>query len=235
MIQRLVLLPGMDGTGELFADFVKALPLEFETEIVRYPTDFSHSYPELMTFVRSAVPASEPFVLMTESYSTPLAIQFAATNPPYLKGLILCAGFASSPVRGWLRFLCSFLSLFLFRLKIPGFAAKLFLIGPNAAPSLLVAVQAAISSVHPKVLTARLRSVLNCDVRAELGRVTVPILYIQASRDRLVHASSMEEIQRIKSQIVVATIAGPHLILQREPQQAAEVVTRFVQGLLWRV
>ena len=34
---KLVLLPGMDGTGELFDSFVKALPQSFTTEIVRYP------------------------------------------------------------------------------------------------------------------------------------------------------------------------------------------------------
>ncbi len=35
----LVLLPGMDGTGCLFADFVSALGSEFETILVRYPSD----------------------------------------------------------------------------------------------------------------------------------------------------------------------------------------------------
>jgi len=36
MIRRLVLLPGMDGTGELFADFVEALPDAFDGRVVRY-------------------------------------------------------------------------------------------------------------------------------------------------------------------------------------------------------
>jgi pimeloyl-ACP methyl ester carboxylesterase len=222
----------MDGTGELFADFVKALPQGFETESVRYPADACLSYPELMTFVRSAVPATEPFVLLAESFSTPLAIQFAATNPSNLKGLVLCAGFATGPVRGWTRFLCSFLSPILFHVVLPRLAASFLLVGPDASSSLHIAIRTAVSSVKPKVLSARLRSVLDCDAQAELGQITVPILYIQASHDRLVRVSCLEEIRRIKPQTVVATIASAHLLLQKEPKQSAEVVARFANQLI---
>jgi len=33
----LLLLPGMDGTGELFADFVKLLPVWIKPLVVSYP------------------------------------------------------------------------------------------------------------------------------------------------------------------------------------------------------
>lgn len=229
---KLVLLPGMDGTGELFTDFVEALPDMFETETARYPTDGCRSYSEMADFVRSVTPESEPFVLIAESFATPLAIQYAATNPPNLKGLVICAGFATSPVRGWLRFIFPFLRPILFRVALPEFAARFFLVGPTAPPSLVAAVRTAVSSVQPKVLSARVRTVLACDVRAELDRVAVPILYIQAKQDRLVSALCLEEIRRIKPQVAVVAIAGPHLLLQREPHQIAEVVARFVQQLV---
>jgi pimeloyl-[acyl-carrier protein] methyl ester esterase len=221
----------MDGTGNLFADFVKGLPGSFETEVVRYPNDYCLSYPNLMNFVRSAGPVSEPFVLVAESFSTPLAIQFAATKPPNLKGLVLCAGFASSPLRGWRCLLGSLFSPFVFRLPLSDFAAKLWLVGPSASPALLSAVKSAISSVQPRVLSARLRAVLNCDARKELTQVAVPILYLQAQQDRLVPASSLEEIRRIKPQTFVAEFSGPHLLFQREPQQTAEIVAKFIRQL----
>ena len=222
------MLPGMDGTGELFANFIKTLPDTFKAETVRYPCDVCLSFAELMPLVRSSIPKSEPFVLVAESFSTPLAIQFAATNPPNLKGLVLCAGFATSPVRGWLRFLGSFLSPLLFRVGLPEFAARFWLVGSDASPALLFAVYTAISSVKPKVLSARLRAVLGCDARKELTQVEVPILYLQAKQDRLVPASCLDEIRRIKPQAEVAAIDGPHLLLQREPKLTAEIVSRFV-------
>jgi hypothetical protein len=58
----LVLLPGMDGTGELLPEFVAALPATVESVIVRYPTERSLGYSELVDFVRAACPSSAPFV-----------------------------------------------------------------------------------------------------------------------------------------------------------------------------
>jgi pimeloyl-[acyl-carrier protein] methyl ester esterase len=231
MIKRLVLLPGMDGTGLLFDDFVKALPSSFSATEVRYPSDSILPYSDLMTFLQSAAPAVEPFVLVAESFSTPLAVQYAAMNPPNLKGLVICAGFVSSPAKGWRRFIVSVMAPVLFRLPFPDFAIRFFLVGPNAATLLIAALRAAISSVRPEVLSGRLRDVLACDARAELAQVAVPILYFQGERDRLVHALCLDEMRRIKPEIAVIAIVGPHLILQREPERAADAIAKFMTQL----
>ena len=226
---KLVLLPGLDGTGELFSEFVAALAGEFETEAVRYPTEQCLSYAELEDFVQAACPISGPFVLLAESFSTPLAIKYAASNPENLAGLVLCAGFATSPMRGWRRFLGLLLAPLMFRVPLPNLAIKLWLVGPDTPPSLWAAMRSAVSSVRSKVLAARLRAVLECDVREELGRVAVPILYIQAQQDHLVSPSCLDEMRRIKPQMAVTVLEGPHLLLQREPRRAAEVVAAFAQ------
>jgi pimeloyl-[acyl-carrier protein] methyl ester esterase len=229
---KLILLPGMDGTGELFAEFIRALPVESEVEVLRYPADRVLSYEQLMPLTQSVFPASEPFVLVAESFSTPLAIQLASTNPPSLKGIVLCAGFVTSPVRGWLRRLCLVFSPVLFSASLPESAARYWLAGSSASPTLLASVRAAISSVRPAVLSARLRAVLECDAQAELSQVAVPIFYLQAKQDRLVNESCLEEIRRIKPQTTVTVMDGPHLLFQREPQLAADAVTEFLQRLM---
>jgi pimeloyl-[acyl-carrier protein] methyl ester esterase len=231
-VLRLVLLPGMDGTGDLFRDFVHALPENFEIKIVRYPTDSSLPYSELTDFVKSATDLSEPYVLIAESFSAPLAIQWAATNPPNLRGLALCAGFATSPVRGLWGFACSLLGPIFFSTIFPKWAIELFLVGPNASPSLVAAVRAAISSVLPKVLSARVRAILNCDARAELSRVAVPVLLLQPKQDRLISGFSLREIRRIIPGAAVEIIDGPHLLLQREPHATADIVARFARYLM---
>lgn len=225
---RLVLLPGMHGTDELFREFMSRLPEPKHIEALHYPTDVSLSYSQLLKAVESFVPATEDFVLLAESFSTPLAIQFAATKPPSLKGLILCAGFSTSPVRGWRRIVASFLTPVLFHLPLPESVCKRWLVGRDASSSLLAAVQTAVSLVHPKVLATRLRAILVCDVRPELSQVTVPILYVQAKQDCLVHEHCVDEIRRVQPQTKVVKIGGPHLILQREPKQAAQAIAEFV-------
>jgi pimeloyl-[acyl-carrier protein] methyl ester esterase len=230
-IRKLVLLPGMDGTSVLFKDFVAALPEDFEPACVGYPIRRYMSYSALEKVVRAACPVAERFVLVAESYSTPIAIRVAATNLPNMAGLILCAGFASSPIRGLRRLACFIAAPVFVRMRLPEFAIERCLAGLDAPSVLIANVRAAMAAVAPQVLAARIQEVLACDVRAELARVEVLTLYLQAKHDRLVGASIVNEVLRAKPDIRVAQIDGPHLLLQREPEAAAEVVAGFVRSL----
>jgi pimeloyl-ACP methyl ester carboxylesterase len=224
----IVLLPGMDGTGDLFQDFVAALPGEIQAKVVRYPFDVCLSEAALAAFVRTEAPTAEPFVLLAESFSTPLAILYASTNPTNLRGLVLCAGFTSCPVRGSMRLLPAPL---LARFVLPDFAIRGFLVGRNASSALQAAVRSAVSSVTPAVMATRIRFVLACDVRKQLSYVRVPMLYIQAMNDHLVPEACLKEILEIKPKTEVRAVDGPHLILQREPERTAEIVAHFVRQL----
>lgn len=232
---KLVLLPGMYGTGELFADFAEALPDSILTQAVGYPNDVSLSYAVLRNLVQSRVQSwvspSEPYVIVAESFSTPLAIQFAATNPANLKGLVLSAGFATSPIRGFLRFLTPFLAPLLSYLQVNKFGAKVVLFGSTAPETLKSRARAAIASVEPKVLMDRVRAVVACDVLEDLRKIKVPMLYIQARRDRLVNAICLEEIRRAKPEVEIIVLDGTHMLLQQMPHQTAQIVASFLRRL----
>jgi pimeloyl-[acyl-carrier protein] methyl ester esterase len=107
-----VLLPGLDGTGELFQSFLKVLPSSLTPQVVSYPTEQYLTYKELASLVRSVLLPQEPFVLLGESFSGPLSIKVAALSPPNLRAIILWASFVSNPVplslAGWLRFQCQY-------------------------------------------------------------------------------------------------------------------------------
>src|ERR1700676_3893798 len=115
--RHLVLLPGLDGTGELFANFIAALPESWTATTVAYPSDRFLSYTDLHPFVSAAVPQSDRFVLVAESFSTPLAVRYAATNPRNLAAVIICAGFVGSPVHGWSGAVRALAKPWLFRMK----------------------------------------------------------------------------------------------------------------------
>jgi pimeloyl-[acyl-carrier protein] methyl ester esterase len=227
----LVLLPGLDGTGNLFTNFVASLPPNLDARIVRYPTDHFLGYADLFSFVVSAIPENEPFVLLAESFSTPLAVRLAATHPASLKGLVICAGFIRNPVRGWLFRLKALVQPALFRIPPPRFVVEQFLIGAHASDELLDAVRRTLRSVSPEVVAFRVRAVMACDVRNEFVCVRVPTLYLQADQDRLVGNSSFQEILELKPDTVLASIAAPHFVLQRQPRKAADLITHFVANL----
>ncbi len=231
LVNKILLLPGMDGTGKLLLDFSHALAPDMRREISIYLSDKVLSYEDLAKLVRYLCDDPEPFVLLAESFSTPLAIRIAAEKPANLKALILCAGFAASPARGLTRWLGWILAPALMRRELTGSTIRSWLIGADAPEPLVMAVREAMSSVRPEVLTERLRAILTCDARSALSQISVPMLYLQARHDRLVPGRCFEEIRHINTAIRCETVDGPHLLLQREPVKTAQIVTQFLERL----
>jgi pimeloyl-ACP methyl ester carboxylesterase len=228
----LILLPGMDGTGELFERFLSVLPEWIQPKVVRYPPCQPLPYTDLLASVRSTLPANEPFVVLAESFSTPIAIRLAAEGPPNLKALIICAGFIESPIRGVVRLAVSLLAPILFRIPPPGFAIRTLLVGRNASADLVRSTRTTISSVSPGVLLRRLRDLLRCDERERLANIAAPLLYIRANQDHIVGRASLDAIKSVKPSVTIARIDGPHLIVQREPEAVVGALTEFLNELL---
>ena len=91
-----VLLPGMDGTGTLFQEFVSILALERPVIVIAYPPDRPLSYTQLTSLVRAQLPTSR-FFMLGESFSGPIAIEISASESDRVPGLILVSSFARNP------------------------------------------------------------------------------------------------------------------------------------------
>jgi pimeloyl-ACP methyl ester carboxylesterase len=228
----LVLLPGLDGTGELFFDFIAALPKSWTATTVTYPTDRFLQYADLRPLVGAAVPQLERFVLVAESFSTPLAVWYAATAPPTnLAAVVVCAGFVGNPVDGWSVAVKALAKPWLFGLTPPRAIVEYFLLGQNAPSDLLQKLRHALQRVSPDVLSGRVQEVLDCDARDDLRRTTVPLMYLEATHDRLLASSCKSEFLQLRPDSVVTSVDAPHLLLQREPQKAANVIMPFINSL----
>jgi pimeloyl-[acyl-carrier protein] methyl ester esterase len=230
-LKHLVLLPGLDGTGELFLDFIAALPKSWTATTLTYPTDRFLRYADLRSFVGAAVPQLERFVLVAESFSTPLAVWYAATAPPNLAAVVICAGFVGNPVDGWSGAVKALAKPWLFRLTPPRAIVEYFLLGPNTPPDLLQKLTHALQRVSPDVLSGRVQEVLDCDARDDLRRTTIPLLYLEATHDTLLSSSCKKEFSRLRPDTLFRSVPAPHLLLQREPQKAAAIMMAFVNSL----
>ena len=226
---RLVLLPGMDGTGWLLEKFAAALPAALRPFIVRYPPTGCTSYKEVAEFLHSAGIDSEPFVLLAESYSSVAAITLAAANPPNLKGLILCVGFATPPVHRLLRPISTLLTHVLFAIPRPAFVTKHWTAGSDAPEELIQKLKRVRITIPVETFAARIRAILGCDARADLAKVHVPVLFLHAKDDWLIDIDKLEEMRTIQPAAEVEIFPGPHLLLERHPQEAADRVARFIR------
>jgi pimeloyl-[acyl-carrier protein] methyl ester esterase len=224
----LVLLPRLDGTGNLFAPLIPELPRSLNVITAAYPSERFLPYPELVSWLGEVVPRHGPFAILGESYGSTLAVEFAATHPSNLIGVILCAGFISNPVRRWGPLPKLLARPLFFRFRPPDFVHEYFILGSRAPESLKLAVRHTVRCVNGDVLAQRARAVIDCDTRQEIRQIKVPLLYLQATEDRLVGRECLDEIKRLHPETISISIRAPHLLLRREPRVAARAITQFL-------
>jgi pimeloyl-ACP methyl ester carboxylesterase len=223
----LVLLPGMDGTGLLFGRFVAALAGEFDVRVVAYPTDEPLDYPELEAIARTALPDSNPFVIVAESFSGPIAISLAASGAANLRGLVLCCTFVSNP-RPALSVGLPLVGILPVTLA-PMAALSHLLLGRFSTEALRSALLQAMKQVSPAALRARLKAVILVNVADKLSSVSVPVLYLRATQDRLVPPSASQLVSMLAPGAEIVELDAPHFLLQAAPVAAARVVGDFVR------
>jgi pimeloyl-ACP methyl ester carboxylesterase len=224
----LVLLPGLDGTGKLFAAFAAVLRPDIPSLIVSYPKDQALGYEELEARVLADLPRGAPFFLLGESFSGPLAIRIAARAPPGLAGLILCASFAKNPYpwAAWARPLAAYLPL----RSLPRWLRAPLMWGsvsPRQAPA---QVDRAIAGVSPAVIRCRIAALLAVDETAALRRIRLPTLVLAASRDWVLPARATQWILQALPAARLVRIEGPHLLLQTCPAECATAVLEFIHS-----
>lgn len=227
---RLLLLPGLEGSGELFDGLVAALAGRFETQVARYPTSCT-TYADVGPYVRQLIPGSRPSMIVAESFSTPLSIEIAAAFRHEIAALVLCNGFCANPLSGFESMIASLSGPWLFHFPLTSVALRTFLVGADASDELVEAVQRAVAPVSPAVLYARLKAVLQCDAREALARLSIPVLYLHATRDRLIGQAGVKKILRIKPDVLVEHVEGPHLLIQRHPKRCGHVIARFLEQI----
>ena len=82
-------------------------------------------------------------------------------------------------------------------------------------------------AVEPPVLRSRVVSALEVDASLFLSAISVPVLYLQATQDRLLSRSVGARIFATIPNVEVVEIVGPHLLLQCAFEACAEAVARF--------
>lgn len=227
----LVLLPGLDGTGILFGPLLQTLPSWIKPIVVRYPPDRFLTYSELLPLVVDALPRDGPFILLGESFSGPLAVMVATRRPAGLAGVILCASFVSNP-RPIIGAFCRLLPLsFLFQM-FPMVQRVKSRIGGYSSSELSRMLAEVHAEMRPEVMAARLRMVFRVDVREELSKSTVPLMYLSGGLDFVVPRRNLRIVRELVPAATSFTVAAPHMVLQSEPARAADVILEFARLVL---
>lgn len=216
---KLVLLPGLDGTGDLFKPFTEVLPSSIIVQVINYDLKNKQSYNDLVNYVISSLP-KEDFILLAESFSGPIAYQIALRKPRQLKSLILVATFLENPRPLLLKFIPNSR---IFSLPIPTLIIKLFFLGFSAKTEIIDLFKTTIKKVSPNVIVYRLKEIAQLETFNKSFELRT--IYIQASNDKLIPNKSLRSWQKICKNFNVFQVNGNHFILQASPIRCAEIIT----------
>jgi pimeloyl-ACP methyl ester carboxylesterase len=215
-----ILLPGLDGTGDLFAPFVAAAPTAVHAVVVRYPANEA-SLEALERHARDQL--TDPCIVIAESFSGLIGARLA--SDPKVRALVLCNSFVSSPVPTAIRHLPLGP---LFEIPAPASVLRFVLLGKTAEPELVARTQSAIRRVPGRVFAERITEICRTDAREALRSLSKPILYLRGADDRTLSERCWNEIHEVRPDAEIVTIDGPHLLLQTAPRECWRAIQRFI-------
>jgi pimeloyl-[acyl-carrier protein] methyl ester esterase len=208
-----LLLPGLDGSGELFRWFLPYVAVE-RKKVVSYPANASWTLEDYVDHVQVGLASEQPCIVIAESFSGPIALRLLQRNANIV-GLVLVASFITCPhpvlkvlpLSLWARMRSVALSETLLRLLC---------LGRDATAERLEVLKNVTRAIPTDVLGARLGVLRRLDETSNFRRARVPILSVVAAQDRLVMPGSRPQHQ---PNTQTAVIEGPHFLLQTHPSQ----------------
>ncbi len=169
----------------------------------------------------------QPYFLLGESFSGPLAIRIAANPPDGLAGVILCGTFAKNPLP-WLRWARP-LAVRAPIKTLPRWLRALLLWGsmqPQRAPA---HADRAMAGVAAAVVRHRIGEIFDVDESRRLGCIDLPMLILRARGDFIVPRAATQWMLKSARGAQLTEIDGPHLLLQSRPADCAAAVLQFLQ------
>nr|WP_086939390.1 alpha/beta hydrolase [Thaumasiovibrio occultus] len=217
---KIVLLPGLDGTGDLFADLLNALPSTLDVDVVSYSSISALSYSEQAQEIAARY-QDEEVLLVGESYSGRVAYELCHLLGERVKGVVFLASFISRPSL-YSRF-AAFVPLCFLRSNL---LAKwlLYMVGFNMIGGIgrVEPVFRSLEKADQNKLKARLKNIARLDKPTKT--VACPVTYISPSNDRLIAKRSVQYLSSLCSDFTNIEVVGGHFIAQSNPVECAKVI-----------
>jgi len=223
----LVILPGLDGTGTLSEAFAGGNWENRPVVVLPLPTEGQQDYETLEATLAPQLPEG-PLVLLGESFTSPLAAGLAQRERGRVEALILAGGFCAAPRSPSLA-LMPLRSIFL--MKPPAALLRRFLLGDDASTDAVEALLKAVESIPAETLAKRVEVVLALAEDECPSPEGLPVLLLQAHNDEVIPWEAQSKLERHFPEAKVVWIEGPHLLLDRRPDECREAVKSFLAGL----
>lgn len=224
---KLFLLPGLDGTGLLFRQFIKRLPNTIEPVIVSLPETGDQSTTALARAIKAELPEKEPYFLLGESFSGRIAFEIARNAADNLRGLFFVASFLTRPAKAAIPVFPATPVKALLKFPILSALAKSWMTGNRQADDEWNDILVALGKTDNQTLLKRMSALKT--LKKPSHTCDLPSLHIVPTQDKLVDERTSGSIAHYCASLDRQTIEGPHFILQTHPKECAKVVSDFLK------
>lgn len=230
--QTLVLLPGLDGTGELFHDLITELNDNLNIVTVSYSQE--ETIEDYLSSINEKIGHNEQVILLAESFSGPIALHFITNHPEKIKCCIFSASFSKTPFLSVCKTAAFLPNWFFKNTSFQKFAIKHYCYGKYFTPSLGERTQKVINKISSTSIKQRLLLLSKQQshnlIKDKNHNIVMPCLYLQADKDRIVRKFLSNALCKALPNINKKTINGPHLLLQTKPKESAKAILSFVNN-----
>lgn len=221
-------MPGLDGTGKLFAPIIPYLESQFDLVFVTYPD--LNSFNDYVECAQYQLPDTPGFSLLAESFSGPVAMALMANQPGQIGPSVLSATFARSPLPALTR-MSNYVPEQIFSIgALNEFCLDVYASNDEDQSETQPLPLNVTEQIDGALLKHRISVLSRIDVSALLPQIEVPILYLHAVRDRIASETDAKMIQEYLPNVRRVDIDAPHLLLQTQPRRCAELIFEHVQS-----
>lgn len=220
---KIILLPGVDGSGILFEPFVKIFEPEVPVEVMPLTNDSDQSILNQVSIIEDAI-GDEEVILIVESYSGLLAYELAKRNKIRIKQIFFFGCFLQPP--SLIGKIGRFLPVRLLNI-IPNKVLAHILFNRWSSPELTTLFRKAIESVDFTNLKKRIKAIATYQKPSQV--IDVPCVYVQATMDNLVSAYNVKAFEDLCSDLQVEVVEATHMLLQTQPEAMSQLIHKYLQ------
>ncbi|GAD76617.1 alpha/beta fold hydrolase [Vibrio azureus] len=222
---KIVLIPGMDGTGLLFAPFIEVVPDEIEVISLPLLQRSDADYHDQAQHIIANI-GEDPIVLIAESYSGMVAYSMLQIGSPNIKHIIFVASFLECPSR--LAQFAKYLPLTVLKRNIlPKPILSKLLFGQFSDTRLVSLFNKSLNSVSEHVLKSRINHIAK--LNDHTIEIEVPCSYIRPKNDNLVSKRALEAFKRRCQKLVIHEVEGTHFVLQTNPTKCWQIIQNIIE------
>ena len=229
--RNLILLPGLDGTGILFANLIRLLEEEFQITRISYPSSSRCCLDDLAQMAEDKVPDPQNSIILAESFSGLVALMLLEKLSVHPRGIIFGMCFVEPPFKVLLRVVSHLPIGSIPWAHIPERVYKKICLRKCATSDQTKNLRKVFSMLTPRVIAHRLKLILTFRAPQKSQNWRVPCVYIQATQDYLVPDKAAFWFSQNFEEFSLKKIPGPHFLMQSHAEQCAKFILDFDQFL----